>query len=72
MRHSLQPHAAGAQEAARGIERALALSRSQWNDATRRSFDQRHAEVVVASSRKLADELTHLAEELATALASLS
>jgi len=69
--HSLQPHASAAQESVRFIERALASSRSQWDDVTRQSFEQQHAEVVVASSRKLADELASLAEELAIALSSL-
>lgn len=71
MTHSLQPQAAGAQEAVRSLERALASSRSQWDDATRQSFDQRHADVVVASGRRVADELASLAQELASALASL-
>lgn len=72
MTHSLQPQAAGAQESTRVLERALASSRSQWDDATRQSFDQRHAELVVASGRKVARELASLAQELADALAALS
>ena len=71
MTQSLQPQAMGAQEAARALERALTTSRSQWNDATRQSFDQRHAEVIVASGRNVASELANFAQELATALASL-
>jgi hypothetical protein len=72
MAQSLQPQAAGAKESARALERAIALSRSQWGDATRQSFDQRHAEVIVASGRKVADDLASLAQELAGALASMS
>jgi len=68
---SLHPHATGAQESVRALERALASSRSPWDDATRRSFDQRHAEVLVASGRTVANELASLAQELAAALASL-
>lgn len=71
MAQSLQGHATGAQESARALERALASSRSQWDDATRQSFDQRHAEVVVASGRKVANELVSLAQELASILASM-
>jgi hypothetical protein len=69
---SLHPHATGAREAVRALERTLASTRSQWDDATRRSFDQRHAEVLVAEGRKAANELASLAQELAAALASLS
>ena len=68
---SLEPQARAAQESVRSLERALTDSRSQWDDATRRAFDQRHAESVVASGRKAADELALLARELAAALASL-
>ena len=68
MKHSLQPHAAAAQEAARSLERALTSSRAQWDDATRQSFDRRHADVVVTSGRKVSDELASLAQELANAM----
>lgn len=71
MAPSLQPQASAAQDSIRSLERVLASSRSQWNDATRQSFDQRHAEVVVASGRKMARELASLAQELGGALASL-
>jgi Mrp family chromosome partitioning ATPase len=72
MAQSFLPQATGVQESTRALQRALASSRSQWGDATRQSFDQRHAEVIVASSRKVADDLAALAQELAAALASLS
>lgn len=72
MAQSLQPQATGAQEAVHALERALTSSRSQWNDATRQSFDQRHAEAIVAFGRSTANELVLLAQELASALASLS
>lgn len=71
MAASLDSRAAQAQEATRSLERALASSRSQWGDATRQSFDQRHADVIVSSGRSVADELNSLAQELAAALASL-
>lgn len=71
MAASLSASATAAQESIRALERALASSRSQWGDATRQSFDQRHAEVAVASGRKVASELSALAQELAAALASL-
>jgi hypothetical protein len=69
---SLQPQATGARESVRALERALASSRSQWDDATRGAFDQRHAEVLVASGRKVANELASFAQELTAALASVS
>ncbi len=72
MIHSLHPHATAAEDSVRSLERALASSRSQWNDATRQSFDRRHADVVVTSGRKVANELASLAQELAGALAFLS
>lgn len=71
MVHSLEPQATTAHESVRALERALASSCSQWNDATRQAFDQRHTEVIVASGRTVADELTSLAREFAAALASL-
>lgn len=72
MTQSLQPQAIAAQESTRTLERALASSRAQWNDATRHSFDQRYADVVVQSGRKVASELASLAEDLASALGTLS
>jgi hypothetical protein len=69
MRHSLQSHATAAQECAHALERALESSRSQWDDATRQSFDLRYAELVVTSARKVANELTYQAQELDHALA---
>jgi hypothetical protein len=69
---SLLPQATSAKESTRALERALVSSRSQWGDATRQSFDQQHAEVIVASGRKLAEGLASLAQELAAALASMS
>jgi hypothetical protein len=68
---SLLAQATSAQESVRALESALALSRSQWNDATRLVFDQRYADVVVTSGRNVANELVSLAQELASALASL-
>ena len=72
MTYSIQPHAAAAKESVRTLERSLSASRSHWNDATRQSFDQRHAETIVASGRKTANELTSLAQDLANALSSLA
>lgn len=72
MAASLTSQAAAAQESVRALKRALSSSRSQWGDATRQTFDQRHAEVAVASGRKVATELESLAQELAAALASMS
>ncbi|WP_456598812.1 hypothetical protein [Blastococcus sp. SYSU DS0616] len=71
MAQSLGSRATQAQEAIRTLERTLASTRPQWSDATRQSFDQRHADVIVSSGRKLADELAFLAQELAAALGSL-
>lgn len=71
MAGSLQSEAVEATEAVTALERALAASLTQWDDATRQSFDQRHAEVIVASGRKVANEVVSLAQELSSALASL-
>lgn len=68
---SLEPQAAGARESVRSLERVLADVRSQWDDATRHAFDQRHAEPVVLAGRKAAEELATLAREMAGALAAL-
>lgn len=69
---SLHPQVVAAQDAVRSLERALTSSRSHWDDATRRSFDQRHGDVLVTSGRSVADELASLARELDAALALLS
>ena len=71
MPHALGSRAAEAQECARTLERALASARSQWGDATRQAFDERHGDQIVSAGRKVADELNNLAQELASALASL-
>lgn len=71
MAQPLSSRATQAKDAARTLERALASSRSQWGDATRQSFDQRHADLIVSSGRRVADELNSLAQELAATLASL-
>ncbi len=72
MTFSIRPQAAAAKESVRTLERSLSASRSQWNDATRHSFDQRHAEVLLASGLRTANELTSLAQDLANALSSLT
>ena len=71
MMQSLQPQATAAHEAVRALERTLASTRPGWEDEKRRSFDQRHADVVVAAGRRVAEELTSLAQDLASALASV-
>jgi hypothetical protein len=71
MTQSLQPQAAAAHEAVRTLERTLASTRPTWDDARRQSFDQRHADVVVAAGRRAADELASLAQLLASALTSV-
>lgn len=67
----LSAQGAAAQQSVRALERALESSRSQWDDATRQTFDQRHADMLVYSGRGAASELSDLAQELASALASL-
>lgn len=67
----LTPHATAAHEATQALERALASSQSQWGDSTRQTFDQRHADVAVASGRKVACELSTLAQDLSAAFALL-
>lgn len=71
MTGALGSKADAAREATRTLERALETSRSHWNDATRQSFDQRHADAIVAAGRRVSEELTALAEELDAALAAL-
>jgi len=68
---SLEPQATAARDAVRSLERVLAEARSQWNDATRLGFDQRHGQSIVSTGRKAAEELELVARELAAALASL-
>lgn len=68
MTQSLHPQATAAREAVRALERTLAATRSGWDDSKRHSFDHRHADVVVASGRRLADELEALAREMSSAL----
>jgi hypothetical protein len=72
MAQSLSSHARLAEESIRSLERALASSRSQWSDATRQSFDRRHVEAIVSSGRKVAVELSSLAQQLSAALSSLT
>lgn len=69
MTQPLQPQATAARNAVRTLERTLASTRSGWDDLRRHSFDQRHADHVVAAGRQVAEELEVLAEELASALA---
>lgn len=68
---SLTPQATAAQEATRTLERSLESSRPHWDDSTRQNFDQRHAASVITAGRTTARELSTLAHEMNTALASL-
>ncbi len=71
MAKSLHPHAALAQDSLRALMEVLSSSRSQWDDAARQAFDQQYVEVVLASGKKVANELTSLAADLARCLAAL-
>lgn len=71
MTQSLQAQATAARESGLALERTLSSTRPAWDDAKRQSFDQRHADVVVAAARRIADELASLADDLASALASV-
>ncbi len=71
MKPTLGSKAAAASEAIRALERAMTASRGQWDDSTRQSFDQRHAESILASGRTVSSELATLAQELEAAFASL-
>jgi hypothetical protein len=68
MAPSLHPAAEAAAEAVRAFERTLNSTRSQWNDNTRRSFDQRNSEVILVKGRNIALELASIAQELDSAL----
>jgi hypothetical protein len=68
---SLDSQASAAAEGLRALERALAQSRSQWNDSVRNVFDQHYAEPVIASGRRAVNELADLARELKSALRAL-
>lgn len=67
----LGPQAVAARDCLRSFERALADSRSQWDDQARHVFDRRHARSVVAAGRLLAEELESLSRELSAAVGSL-
>lgn len=71
MSATLGPHASGAADALRSLERALAGASSQWNDSARHAFDQRYIEPALASGRKAANDLADLARELSSALNEL-
>jgi hypothetical protein len=64
MSASLEPHAREAAEASRVLDRSLTSASTQWNDSTRVSFNQRHAEPLLSSGRSVARELAELARQL--------
>jgi len=68
---SLDGRAREATEAMRALERALADARTQWNDATRQSFDQRYIEPLLAAGRRAERQLADLAKELHSAVVEL-
>lgn len=72
MSASLMPAATAISEAARSLERALASSRAQWDDAARHAFDRRFADPIQTDSAKASGELQQLAEDLAAAIRTLN
>lgn len=72
MSASLDPAASALAEALRALKSALESSRAQWDDAVRRSFDQRFADRIVADGKQAVAELTTLAHELRSATSVLA
>jgi len=71
MKTPLDPRASAADDAHRTLERALADSRTQWNDSVRNAFDQHYAEPITSAARIIASKLADLSMELAAALQEL-
>lgn len=72
MATTLDPATAAFADALRTLERALAGTRGQWDDQARRTFDQRHAAVILGDARQTLAELRQLAAELTAAVRSLA
>jgi hypothetical protein len=68
---AIDSHATALNGALRTLERALADTRSGWDDQARHAFDRRLADPVVAGGRKVADQLSRLAQDLAAAARTL-
>jgi uncharacterized protein YukE len=64
--------AAALGQALQSLERSLEATRSSWDDSARRVFDHRHADALVLEGRRMVDELTQLAQDLASAARTLS
>jgi hypothetical protein len=58
MATTLDPTAAASADAVRALERALADTRTQWDDPARRTFDQRHAVVILGDAKQTLADLT--------------
>ena len=72
MSASLDPATAALAEALRALQSALEASRAQWDDAVRRSFDQRFADRIATDGKRTVAELTTLAHELRSATSVLA
>jgi hypothetical protein len=71
MSASLSTAAAAYSAALLALRRSLDETRAQWNDATRRAFDQRHADPILMAGKKTETQLKGLAAELAGAIQEL-
>lgn len=71
MTTSLYSRATAAEGFRQALERALADSRSQWDDSVRSWFDQRYAEPTLLTGRRIASEMADLAGQLASAMGDL-
>jgi hypothetical protein len=69
---TLDPAAAEFADAIRTLERGLSDTRAQWDDPARRSFDQRHALVILGDAKRTLAELHQLAAELTAAVRLLA
>jgi hypothetical protein len=69
---TLDPAAAAFADAVRALERTLSDTRAQWDDVGRRTFDQRHALVIIGDAKQSLAELQQLAGELSAAVRLLA
>jgi hypothetical protein len=72
MMTTLNPAAAAFAEAVRALELTLDGNRAQWDDSARRSFDQRHAVLILSDAKRALAELQQLAADLAAAIRQLA
>lgn len=72
MAANLDLAAAALAEAVTTMERTLAGTRGEWDDAARRAFDQQHAIQILGDAKQMLAELRQLAADLGAAMRLLS